>query len=113
MGSNSADVAAAQAVISVNGTAAGYITVADNTPFYVGAIVNLSNGTLAVEMVICEIASGGKIGLRKSNQSGAYDAGMRPLAGRNYGRSDCTQFTTAYTIYQDRQFIYDTARTVM
>lgn len=113
MGSNSGDVPAAQAAITVNGTTAGYITVSDNSPFYCGAIVNLSDGSHFVEMQICEIGASGLIGLRKSDLAAQYDPGMRPLGGRNYGRNDCSQFTTAYTIYQDRQFIYDTTRTVM
>jgi hypothetical protein len=97
------DIPDASAAITVNGTADGYITVADNTPFIKGATAFIAptNGSApGTEVLITEIASGGKIGIRVKPTLGVE---YRP----NYGRSSCTAFTTSYTIYQQSGFVYN------
>lgn len=78
---------AVSSVLTVNGTATGYVEVADNTPFYRGALVNLRDATgLTLECVITEIdvPSGTKIGLKAINS-------------RGFTRSDLSAYLVANT----------------
>ena len=77
----------AHAALSANGDAAGYVTVADATPFYPGARVwLLSNTQASKEYVITDIASGNKIGLREC---------LERSGGARYGRTPVSQWLTA------------------
>ncbi len=71
------------AALTGNGTTAGYVTVADNSAFYVGAIVNLSSDTQdGVRGIITELVSSTGVGIRLDGTIG-------------YGRSDLSDYTTA------------------
>ena len=96
------DVGAASAALTADGTADGYITVADNTPFYKGADCFLAKAGSQVEVIITEIAAAGKIGLQLKRAYGV-------LNSPNYGRSDMSAYTLAagWSIFQPSQFIYN------
>jgi hypothetical protein len=111
------DIPAASAVVTVTGTAAGYITVADSSLFFKGARcwMNIAAGTSPVEVQITSINGGGAntIGLKLMPvktvdlTSGTLAAGR--LVAPNYGQSDATQFVnTTWSIFQPSQFIYAT-----
>lgn len=101
------DVPAASAALTVDGTADGYVTVADNSVFYKGAQAFLNAaGRSGVEVVVTEIAAGGKVGLRVLTRT-PHD-GSPGLKPPSYGRSGLTAFTVAlgYGLYMPEQFIY-------
>lgn len=89
------NAANATAVLTVNGTAGGLITVADSTPFWVGAIVTIK-GTLAAELqcVITSIPTVTTITL-KATQA---ELGVGPNGSKrqfNYGNSDMSAYLIA------------------
>jgi hypothetical protein len=103
------DVPAASAALTVDGSADGYVTVADNTVFFKGAQAFLSDGnTAATEAVITEIGAAGKVGLRIVTRQAPDDNSPGGLRGPNYGRSDLTAFTVAQSakLTMPSQFIY-------
>lgn len=77
----------AHAALSADGDAQGYVTVADATPFYPGALVWLYAAAVgSKEYIITDIAAGGKIGLRE----------VLPMnGGARYGRTPVTQWLVA------------------
>jgi hypothetical protein len=87
-----------------NGTAGGYVTVADASQFALGAIVTLrgSTATAATYQIADINLTSNTIGLR------AVYAGTPNLNGINYGLSDVSAYTTADSahIYQPAQLIY-------
>jgi hypothetical protein len=73
--------------LTVGGTAAGYIEVADNTPFYRGALVNLRDANaLVMECMITQVVDDGKtIGL------------IKLIGAKGFTRPDLSAFTVANT----------------
>src|ERR1700677_2255056 len=98
-------ISAASAPFTSNGTNAGYIQVADNTPFYPSAICNLaSGGTTSVQIVITDVLPDGQsIGCRIVPISGSTGPSLG--SGPNYGRSDVSAFLVSdtATIFQPTQ----------
>jgi hypothetical protein len=93
----------AVAAFAADGGADGFITVADNTPFYPGATVFLvDNNGLSQECVITKLSGATKIGVRFTNGPKADGS---PARGYNYGRNPCDAFTLANgsRIMQDSQ----------
>lgn len=90
------DAPDATAALTANGGADGYVTVADATPFYPGALVWLRSNTVASKQYeITDIAAGNKIGVREV---------LSMYGGQTYARTPVNQFTTvdAATISQER-----------
>lgn len=77
------------ALLTANGGADGYATVADNTPFYPGASVWIRSTLVAPkEYVITDLVGTTKIGLRlKTGQTG----------GQNYTRNSIAEYLLADT----------------
>lgn len=106
------EIAEATAAITVNGTAAGYITVGDATPFKVGAICTIGNGVTGSKVQIVDLGAGNTIGVRIIPELGAPTATHIPqyrwemaLSGPTMGRSSATGFTTAFTLHQPKQAV--------
>ncbi len=87
------DTPAATAALTVNGTTAGLITVADSTIFWVGARLIIL-GTLAApkECVITSIPSVTTITLKATQAELGHDKSKRQY---NYGNSDMSAFLVA------------------
>lgn len=110
------DVPAASAAITVDGTAAGYVTVGSSTPFYAGAQVFLrkDDGSVHHEARITDLGASNTIGLLFANAKDDYitqaDKVLIPVKtpGPRYGRSACSTVIAAdgWTLYQPSQFIY-------
>ena len=78
----------AYAALSADGSAAGYVTVADNTVFYTGAHVILSCDSIQGQRaMIVKIGASGKIYVRFINEG--------HLQVPTYGYSDVSAYTTA------------------
>lgn len=75
----------AYAVLTVDGGADGFVTVADNSKFYPGATAWLYSTSASQECTITELSGTTKVGLRFKK---AYPS---------YGRDSCTAYTTALT----------------
>lgn len=83
----------ASAAVTVNGTSTGYITVASDTPFYVGAECWLKNNAGSQRCVIVDLPGSGLIGLRFLAEENLQ--GARQFPAPNYGRSNCSAYTVA------------------
>lgn len=96
-------VPAAQAALTVNGTATGFITVGSDAPFYVGAECWLKNDNGSQRCLITELAGAGVIGLRFLDEENRGNVATRP----NYGRSNCSAYTTATNskLFQPQQYV--------
>ena len=78
---------AVAALMTVNATAAGIVTVADTSPFYCGAKVALSGDALeSVSGIITDISDATHMGVRLDHTK---DGSV------SYGRSDLSAFTIA------------------
>jgi hypothetical protein len=102
------EAAEASAAITVNGTTAGFITVGDNTPFYVGAqafLISPTNGQQEVKIV--SLGAGGVIGLKAVTRTPYDGTGTPTLHGPNYGQTDMSAFTVAqnWKLFQPRQVV--------
>lgn len=86
------NAANATAALTVNGTAGGLITVADSTPFWVGAIVTIK-GTQAAELqcVITSIPTGTTITLKATEA----ELGLQAKRQYKYGNSDMSAYLIA------------------
>ena len=108
----SIQVAAASAAVTVNGTAAGLITVGSSTPFKAGArghIVAGAGTVVQVQIVNIDGAGAGTIGLKVLPDELPLGARMwdQPQAAPTYGKSDCTPFTVAgaWVLWQPAQIV--------
>lgn len=94
--------------ITVDGTAAGYVTVADNTKYYPRAHVWLTNDDdLPVEYVITDLVGTTKIGLQAVPLSKDANLGRYMTGSAIYTRSSAVAWTVAKhsKIAQDRQVV--------
>lgn len=100
------DVNSISASLSADGSAAGWIPLADVTGFYAGAEVFLASAT--VDPVQCRIKKVDTTNNRLYIQVISTTLGTK-LNGANYGYSDMSGFHLADTakIYQTKQFIYN------
>jgi hypothetical protein len=109
MSKNGADVVAASAAITVDGTSEGFVTVADPTVFFVGAQAWLVKAaTESIEVKIVAVNFVGTIGLRLVNRVAAGEA--RHLEQTSYGQSDMSAYLVldGWYLFQPAQFIWDT-----
>lgn len=86
----SEEVPAAGAALTGDGDATGYVTVADNSPFYPGAEAWLSNATLNQRVIITDLNGTTKIGVRF-----VADVVSNSSALMYGSRSSATAFTVA------------------
>lgn len=105
------EIPALSAAITVGGTAAGIVTVASTTGFFVGAkctVAIAATGVGSREVEIVEIPSSTTLALRfmptRSNDA-TQDSYPRGLPQPNFGRSNMTSILNTYTIYQPQQQI--------
>ncbi len=93
----SIQVPAASADLSTNGSALGFVQVADNAPYYPGCEVWLQNDDGSQRCLIVKLNSTTDIYLRFLSQTN--------FPSPNYGYSDCSAYTTATNsrIYQETQ----------
>lgn len=91
-------VATAFATMTAPGSTDGYITVADNSPFFPGAEVWLINSaaTLRQRAIITDLQDLDRIGVR-------FWPETAPIVPIYYGRSDCSAFGVGDKICQDAQ----------
>jgi hypothetical protein len=88
-------------VLTGNGTADGYITIASNVGYYVGAHGFLKGATAASrEVTVTELKSTNQLGIRFVRAMGT---------GVNYGRDDVSAYTVADSarIDTEEQFIFN------
>jgi hypothetical protein len=92
----SISVPEASAALTANGGATGYVTVADNTPFYPGCIAWLSN-TDAVNQrcLITDLSGTTLIGIRFLPEENDPVGKQFSARYQGYGRSNCSAFTVA------------------
>ena len=84
-------VPAAAANLTANGGATGYVTVADNTPFYPGCIAWLSDTDGSQRCLITDLVGTTLVGLRFLLEE---NCGYR-FQPPSYGRSNCSAYTLA------------------
>jgi len=100
---NNIQIPAANAAFTADGTAAGLVTVADNTPFYPGAIVNIRDNTgKSQECTITSLSGTTKIYVRFNNFSGAAGPPSGPSYAAGNDISGWTLANQSY-IFQDSQ----------
>jgi len=103
-------VKAAGGPLSASGDANGVVTVADATPYVLGAYMYLSaTGLPTITCKIISLPAAGKIGLRKVKDPQATDQPFPyPMRAPNYGGSDVSAYTTVAgaTCYQPAQVVF-------
>lgn len=99
----------ASAAVTVNGTTQGYIGVASNAAFAVGAKCFMSNGTTSVAVQIVDVTSTNTIGLRNLpvHNDSFQDIGPGALVPATYGQSDASAYTVAgsWVLYMPKQLV--------
>lgn len=103
------DTVETSAVLTVGGTTAGFVTVADNSLFFKGAQAFMKSDDGVFEVKIVSIGSSGSIGLRAVTRPTTYNGSDSPgLQPAQYGQSDMSAFTVAKNskLFQPSQFVY-------
>jgi hypothetical protein len=92
---------AASANCTADGTALGYVTVADNAPFFPGCEAWLKNDNGSQRCLITDLVSTDQVGLRFLEEE---NCGSKLQPG-HYGRSDCSAYTllTNSRLYMPQQ----------
>ncbi len=88
-------VKAAGASVTADSTAAGFVTVADSTPYVLGAYAYLSGPGLAIITVkIVDLLTAGKVGVRQVIDRRPSDNPFPYLPAKpNYGKTDVSAYT--------------------
>src|SRR4051812_48617075 len=99
----SIEVPSTFAVLTADGDATGYATVASTAGFYVGALGFIRNNAVAQRVLITEIKSATQLGLRIIADDNERQASLQVYGGR----SNLSVYTTATTskVFQESQLV--------